>query len=147
MKRTINYLLSLIILVGCSNLQNTKQTLSSNSEIAEADLLNHIKFLSSDERMGRYPGSKGSEDAIDYIVKYFKTNKLSPAGENGYLQPFEFITGINLGGQNHLSIQDKHFIVNEDFIPLEFSSNGKIEGNLVFAGYGFAIDDSVSWND
>ena len=72
---------------------------------------------------------------------------MSPAGENGYLQAFEFITGINLGGQNHLSIQDKHFIVNEDFIPLEFSSNGKIEGNLVFAGYGFAIDDSVSWND
>lgn len=147
MKRTINYLLSLTILVGCSNLQNTKQTLSSNSEISEADLLNHIKFLSSDERMGRYPGSKGSEDAIDYIVKYFKTNKLSPAGENGYLQPFEFITGINLGGQNHLSIQDKHFIVNEDFVPLEFSSNGKIEGNLVFAGYGFTINDSVSWND
>ena len=73
MKRTINYLLSLTILVGCSNLQNTKQILNSNSEISEADLLNHIKFLSSDERMGRYPGSKGSEDAIDYIVKYFKT--------------------------------------------------------------------------
>ena len=41
----------------------------------------------------------------------------------------------------------EHFIVNEDFIPLEFSSNGKIEGNVVFAGYGFAIDDSVLWND
>ena len=147
MKRTLNYLLSLAILFGCSNLQNTKQASDSNSEISEADLLNHIKFLSSDERMGRYPGSKGSEDAINYIVKHFKTNNLSPAGENGYLQPFEFITGVTLGEQNNLSIQEEHFIVNEDFIPLEFSSNGKIEGNVVFAGYGFAIDDSVLWND
>ena len=105
MNRTIYYLLLLTILVGCRNLQNTKQASDSNSQISEADLLNHIKFLSSDERMGRYPGSKGSEDAINYIVKHFKTNNLSPAGEIGYLQPFEFITGVTLGVQNYLSIQ------------------------------------------
>jgi hypothetical protein len=147
MKRTLYYLLLLAILTGCSQLPKSISPLQTSSEVSATDLLNHIKYLSDDERAGRYPGSKGSQEAVNYIVDNFKAKDVLPAGTNGFLQPFEFIIGINFGGQNYLSNQDENYVINKDFIPLEFSSNGKVESTIVFAGYGFSINDSIQWND
>lgn len=147
MKRTLYYLLPLVILAGCSQLPKSTTPSQTNPEVSATDLLNHIKYLSDDKRAGRYPGSKGSRDATNYIVDNFRANGLLPAGTDGFLQPFEFITGLNLGEQNHLSTQNESYVIMKDFIPLEFASNGKVEGALVFAGYGFTINDSIQWND
>jgi len=37
--------------------------------------------------------------------------------------------------------------VGEDFTPLGFSSKGSLTANVVFVGYGFSIDDTITWND
>ena len=56
----------LILIFGCTNsIQVSNETLSSKPEITEAELLSHIKYLSADERTGRFPGTKGYKEAID----------------------------------------------------------------------------------
>lgn len=147
MKKHLHLVLLLSILSGYSQAPNQKVNLKSNSEITVGELLEHIKYLSDDNREGRYPGSRGSQDVVDYIVENFKSDKLEPAGTKGFLQPFEFITGITLGQQNSLTVAAINYSPGMDYIPLEFSSSGKFAGDIVFAGYGFSIDDSIQWND
>ena len=132
----------LILIFGCTNsIQVSNETLSSKPEITEAELLSHIKYLSADERTGRFPGTQGSKEAIDYISNKFKSSDVTPAGTDGFLQPFEFITGIKVDNTTRLTTGLNSAILNKDFIPLEFSSNGKFEGSVVFVGYGFVIED------
>ena len=92
----------LILFLGCSQISDHKSTSASNPEITTDDILGHIKFLSDDHMGGRYPGSEGSNKTVKYLVDYFKNNNIEPIGSNGYLQPFDFITDVNLGEQNNL---------------------------------------------
>ena len=63
------------------------------------------------------------------------------------MQPFEFVNNVVTGNNNYLSVQDTTFILSQDFVPLGFSSNDELTANVAFAGFGFAIDDSIKWND
>ena len=80
-------------------------------------------------------------------MNHFKKDGLEPAGSNGFLQPFEFIVGIDYGEVNQLEIDDTAYEKGIDYIPLEFSSSSTVESDIVFSGYGFSIDDSIQWND
>ncbi|MDB9722351.1 M28 family peptidase [Candidatus Marinimicrobia bacterium] len=142
------YFILLTLIVGCSNsIKISNQTPSHEPKITEAELLAHIKYLSDNKREGRFPGSQGSKEAIDYISKQFKTNNILPGGTKDFLQPFEFIAGIKADNDTRLVLDGKDLSLNKDFIPIEFSSNGKFEGEIAFVGYGFLINDSISWND
>ena len=142
------HLLLLALIFGCTSpIQISNQTSSNNHEITEGELLSHIKFLSDDKRMGRFPGTQGSEEAIKYIINNLQSSNVLPAGTEGFLQPFEFVTGIKADNDTRLAIEGNNLRLNKDFIPMEFSSNGKFEGRIVFMGYGFVIDDSSTWND
>ena len=147
MKNSIYFIL-LTLIVGCSNpIKISNQRPSHDPRITEAELLAHIKYLSDNKREGRFPGSLGSKEAIDYISKQFKTNNILPGGTKDFLQPFEFIAGIKADNDTRLVLDGKDLSLNKDFIPIEFSSNGKFEGEIAFVGYGFLINDSISWND
>ena len=147
MKNSIYFIL-LTLIVGCSNpIKTSNQMPSHDPKITEAELLAHIKYLSDNKREGRFPGSQGSKEAIDYISKQFKTNNILPGGTKDFLQPFEFIAGIKADNDTRLVLDGKDLSLNKDFIPIEFSSNGKFEGEIAFVGYGFLINDSISWND
>ena len=142
------YFILLTLIVGCSNpIKILNQMPSHDPKITEAELLAHIKYLSDNKREGRFPGSQGSKEAIDYISKQFKTNNILPGGTKDFLQPFEFIAGIKADNDTRLVLDGKDLSLNKDFIPIEFSSNGKFEGEIAFVGYGFLINDSISWND
>jgi len=56
----------------------------------------HDKYLSSDKMEGRFPGTKGNNDAAAYIRKYFKKYNLKKFNEN-YYQSFQLFVkeGIN----------------------------------------------------
>ena len=41
-------------------------------EIIESDIMKHIRFLSDDDRAGRYPGTRGSRDVISYLINNLK---------------------------------------------------------------------------
>lgn len=56
----------------------------------------HDKYLSSDKLEGRFPGTKGNNEAAAYIQKYFKKYGLKEFS-NSYYQPFKLFVkeGIN----------------------------------------------------
>ena len=109
----------------------------------------HVEFLADDALEGRMTGSQGSKRAADYIVEQFSKLNLQPAGEeDGYFQTFEFTAGRKLiQDGNHLyltrklesSEEELKFEVEQDFLPLSFSSNGVVEGEVVFVGYGLSV--------
>ena len=57
-------------------------------------LLEHIKFLASDDLKGRGNGERGLERAAEYIAEQFKAAGLQPGGAGrGWFQPFELHSG------------------------------------------------------
>ena len=108
----------------------------------------HVKFLADDALEGRMTGSEGSKRAANYIVEQFTKLGLQPAGEEGgFFQTFEFNAGSKLiPDKNHFALTRKtngsevqlKFMVEEDFLPFSFSSNGVVEGEVVFVGYGLS---------
>jgi Tol biopolymer transport system component len=107
-------------------------------DYAPADIGRHIKYFCRDELEGRFTGSRGERLATAYVAAYMEKLGLKPAGDNGgWFQPFEFTSGVALGGRNDLVAGDDSYQVDKDWRPLSFSGTGEFEpAPLVFAGYG-----------
>ena len=58
-----SFTLGLVIFAGCSLVSNQSPAENLNPEITANEILDHIKYLSDDKREGRFPGSKGSQEA------------------------------------------------------------------------------------
>ena len=126
-------------------------------EITTDDFRTEVKYIASDELEGRMTGSRGTQMASDYIAAYFEEIGLKAIGDNkNYFQEFPFTSGVKIvSSQNHLQIKKEghekettEFEVNKDFIPLAFTANGEVEGNVVFAGYGLIVpgNNGVSYD-
>ena len=140
------YLILFIVALGAILIQTKKTGLSSN--ITNDEIMGHIRYLSHENRGGRFPGTRGSKDVIAYMVKHFKSYGVEPGVKDSYVQPFDITSGIKLGNDNYALINSDSLYAREDYIPLWFSSNGPTEGSIVFAGYGFDIDEEgLQWND
>ncbi|MBI4617810.1 MAG: M20/M25/M40 family metallo-hydrolase [Planctomycetes bacterium] len=58
--------------------------------ITADELVEHIRFLASDELEGRDSGSEGERKAREYAAERFRALALAPAGEEGgWFQPFQ----------------------------------------------------------
>ena len=108
---------------------------SSPSDITEDEIMSHIRYLSHENREGRLPGTRGSKDAIAYLIKNFKSYGLNPGLNDSYTQPFDIQTDIQVGDGNYLVINKDTMIIESDYLPLFFSSNGNFSGEAVFVGY------------
>jgi aminopeptidase YwaD len=133
-------LLSANYIIAQNDIEKVRST-----EITKDEIYEHVKYLASDKLEGRFPGTVGGTLAMDYISKEFKTYGLTPFGDSSYIQPVEMITDLQLGKDNSLElIKDGESVdlkVNKDWIPLGFTSNGKLSGELVFLGYGISAPD------
>lgn len=115
-------------------------------EITEADLRSEVGYLASEELEGRLTGTPGAQKAAAYIADEFRKAGVQPLGQDGtYYQGFEFSGGVKvITNENRLTIQGadgvaKELKMEQDFRPLAFSDNGRMEGDVVFAGYGLAV--------
>jgi len=144
--------IALIIIMGgvmIVSKSNKEKIDPGSAEIMTYEILEHIKYLSSDKLEGRVPGSEGSKKAIKYISKNWEAQGVLPAGTKKYEQPFSYISKVSLGNRNILRVRNSksRYKIKKDFIPIGWSGNGNIDDKVVFVGYGFDIDDSLSWND
>jgi hypothetical protein len=119
----------------------------------------HIEYLASDKLEGRRTGTPGANLAAEYIAREFSRyglrrsigrdlpgmSILEADSPKRYLQEFPYVAGVELGEHNLLYVNPgkaddtAQFRVGEDWMPLGFSSNGKIQGaEMVFAGYGIS---------
>ena len=141
-----------IVFVGLSMIQMKKfGTFRSGASpsITENDIMDHIRYLSHKDRVGRYPGTRGSKDVISYLIRQFKSFGVKPGGENGsFVQPFNITDGIELGKNNSMIIDGDSLVTGQDYMPLWFSGNETVSSSAVFTGYGFSINEKeLKWND
>jgi hypothetical protein len=116
-------------------------------EITAQELKTDVYFLASDSLKGRKPGTKEGNVAAGYIRDQFKASGLKLICDNGF-QYFEIVTDVTAGDHNDLRFEDFLGTFKKDFMPVAYSSNGTIGNSVVFAGYGFDIDqDSLKWKD
>jgi aminopeptidase YwaD len=116
-------------------------------DISVKDLKADVYYLASDSLKGRKPCTPGGNLAAEYIRKQFQASNLKMLSDNGF-QYFEIISDVTLGAENFLKSESFQGEVKKDFMPLAYSSNGALNAPVVFAGYGFDIDqDSLKWKD
>ena len=116
-------------------------------EPSAARLQQHVTYLASDALDGRRTGTAGANDAARYIAGEFSRLGLRPATPKAaktarYLQPFPYVAGVELGKGNTFAFgsypraNDSSLQVSVDWLPLGFSTSAKVEGGIVFAGFG-----------
>ena len=123
-------------------------------------LREHVQYLASDKLSGRKTGTAGADLAAEYIAREFARlglrrsigrdtagmSILEADSPNRYLQKFPYVTGVELGDRNLILVRPDQFgfpipKIGSDWMPLGFSSSSKIEGAIVFAGYGISAPD------
>jgi hypothetical protein len=134
-----------IVLLFCFPLIASSQ---SNKKIIK-DIKKHVYFLASDQLEGRRTGTLGEKKAYGYILKQFKKNKISPPFEllNGFVQPFTFNEGLEIGKNNFIKTTDVVLKNETDFFPLPYSKcdslvNFKNKNNYGFLDINTFIADS-----
>jgi aminopeptidase YwaD len=120
---------------------------SGNSDVTTGELRSHIKYLSSDSLKGRQTGMPGDSLAAEYIRSKLISYSFIPLSGDGF-QRFSVTCRITPGNGNSLTVNGNSYASETDFIPMSFTSNGSLEAEVLFAGYGFNIsNDSLKWND
>jgi len=120
---------------------------TKTSDVTEKQLAQHIEYLSSDQLQGRLTGSEGDSLAALYIKNELTSFGFEPLTGDGF-QRFTITKKVFPGSNNFFSVNGKEYNLEKDFIPMGFSSNGEVEAEVIFAGYGFNINtDSIKWND
>src|SRR5258707_3509281 len=151
-----------LILVAVLSLTVFAQQPGTNSSSVDR-IRQVITYLASDALEGRRTGTPGANEAAQYIAGEFNRLGLRAAVQaepstptrveslTRYFQPFPYVAHVELGKNNALTITTHGVLdapqmtvhqtlrVGTDWIPLGFSSNAKIESDmLIFAGYGIS---------
>jgi hypothetical protein len=114
---------------------------SADTVSSESRMRRDIDFLASDQCEGRGVNTAGINRAGQYIANEFQKAGLKPAGENAsYFQPFTMpcskLIGTPILVLRGPQGQEVELQAGQHYQPMGLSSAGKIEGPLVFAGYG-----------
>ena len=118
-----------------------------NPEITAEELQQHVSYMAADGLQGRLPGTYGDRQAAAYIAGEFEKAGIKLLAENGY-QYFEVVTDVKAGEGNILVSGDLDARLHKDFVPISFSKNTALEAQVVFAGYGFQVEnDTLKWDD
>ena len=127
-------------------------------DISGDRLLDHIKFLASDELKGRNTGSEGMRQAAEYIAAQFKAAGLQPGWKGSWMQPFDVEVGLAVGRENTLAISSRGMTVpltlGASYYPLSAVPNDDTAAvstelrdvPVVFAGYGLSVP-RLSYDD
>lgn len=146
-------LLFVTALAACSpqSKENTAATGSVDdafASITRDSLEAHLNYLADDALLGRMTGSKGHEEAADYVAKQFESIGLEPGGINGWFQQVPFITSLidveESGVTMHLDGGDAGLTWKEDYVmsgdPVRPETSVRAE--VVYAGYGIHAPDA-----
>jgi len=135
---------ALLLLAGIALARDSKK--DEFPGIEAAAILDHVKYLSHDDRKGRAAGSEGARMASDYAAAYFKKLGFEPMGDDGtYFQNFPLPRGFVVRKETSVEVLGgKKTVVlkyPKDLKPLSLSAPGDITADAVFCGYGIAATE------
>jgi hypothetical protein len=118
------------------------------SSIDAGDLERHVGYLASDKLAGRETGTASITTAEDYIARAFRATGLTPLPDrDSYFIEFTlYRTGFESDGTSvSLSSGEESRIgvAGVDFTPFDFSDDGEVEAEVVFAGYGITAPEQA----
>ncbi len=122
-----------------------------NDSITKNDLKADLFFLSSDSMKGRLAATPENQLTAEFIKSRFERLGLKPVGPNdSYYQPFNLMTAT-LGEDNLLEVLtgEKASIrlqPRQDYYPLRFSASGRVEGSIIYVGFGISAP-KLSYDD
>lgn len=147
-KHLFSYLLLLTLAFSVSA-QKVKQSKF------EKNLRKHVSYLASDALEGRRAGEKGGTFAAGYVANMFAQYKLrggfasSSKGrsQESFLQPFDYIAGVELGKNNSLTLNGMNLALKTDWMPIGYTPNASFSGlPVTFAGFGIS-SKRLKYND
>jgi peptidase M28-like protein/PDZ domain-containing protein/PA domain-containing protein len=96
-----------------------------------------VSYLASDDLEGRRTGTKGANEASRYIAAEFSRLKLRHS-----VQSFPYVAAVELGKGNAFTFGPNQTLqVGVDWLPLGFSTNGKIVAAPVSVGFGITASE------
>jgi len=116
------------------------------TQFSAQEFLEPIKYLASDQLQGRGDGTPELDQAANYLANHFRQFGLKPAGDDGtLLQHFTLVVGAKLGERNSVTFNsgthEETLKLQENYVPISFSSNSTVNAPLVFAGYGITASE------
>ncbi|MCP3977867.1 MAG: M20/M25/M40 family metallo-hydrolase [bacterium] len=140
-RRTITLLIALVALSTWAC--DTSRGLQS---ITEDRMRRHVEFLADDALLGRDTGESGIGEAEEYIAAFFGDAGLSPPpGCDDHFIDFELHRSAYDAAGTSLAITadgvEHRAELGSDFRPFDFSDEGRVEAQVVFAGYGITADE------
>lgn len=99
-------------------------------------VLADVRFLADPRCEGRAVGLEGTERAMRHIESAFREAGLMPVARGGYRLPFTVTIGQGLGPESVLELDGTRARMREDWVPLNISESGSLEGPVIFAGHG-----------
>jgi hypothetical protein len=137
---------TLLILLSLSLLIYPLYAQKTDIQVNGQRIFNTISYMSSDQFLGRKPNTPEFYKLQDWVVKQYKSWGLEPAGENGtFFQsvPISREYAFSYGMPSLVINGRKFFSRYGDFrIDTKSTTDKKIKGNIVFAGYGISAPDS-----
>ena len=122
----------------------TAPTLAISQSIDPGVLLDHVKYLASDELAGREAGEPGADSAAAYIAALFQSYGLEPLGSDGYRQPLEITTTITVAPDSRLILETssgtRELELGTEWMPFNFSGAGSASAGAFRGGHGLSAD-------
>ena len=125
-----------------------EEAIAAVNSIEYSYFFKHLKYLASDELMGRGIGSKGFEMAAHYVADEFKRNGLNPFGDSGtYFQNILFVRPTIEAASIKFLVEGNSKPLNgwfgKNISVLPNAKRGMFHANqkLVFVGFGNIIPE------
>jgi Zn-dependent M28 family amino/carboxypeptidase len=114
-------------------------------------LRHDVKFLASDRLEGRGIGTRGEEQAIDFIAGEFRKAGLKPAGERGGFFQNVPLVGVATGSKATLSATKGgdtiDFRLDEEFVgQSQTQQTEDFDAEAIFVGHGITAPE-FNWDD
>ncbi len=147
------------LLLACSESRPPQHNVTTQSaalqpaleSFSSEDLLKHARVLASDEFEGRFPGTKGEELTVNYLVEQFQKLKLKPGNPDGtYVQKVPLV-GITGESQASFASAGKRLDLRPktDYVALTRRLVSEVQvdsSEVVFVGYG-VVAPEYGWDD
>lgn len=118
-------------------------------DITGPAMMDTVRELCSEKYAGRLTGTKGYDDAAEWLAGRLAGWGLTPGGDNGtYFQDFpDPYTLVLPGAELSLlpakdgSDQKKSYEIEKDFFPGSTSGSGEVTAEVVYVGYGITAPE------